>query len=81
MGDILYSPEVADALGSDITLHCLTLYADPRGFNLRNDMAHGLMSAEQMSSNVAARLIHTLFVLGVWEQLAEARKAQPGNDT
>lgn len=80
MGDILYAPEVTDALGSDITLHLLTLYADPRGFNLRNDMAHGLLTADQMGNNVATRLMHTLLVLGIWDQLAEARKAQPSND-
>lgn len=75
MGDILYAKEVADALGADLTLHFLALYADPRGFNLRNDMAHGLMSSEQMSGNVAARLMHTLLVLGVWDQIAAARKS------
>jgi hypothetical protein len=79
MGDLLYSPEVTDALGSDITLHLLTLYADPRGFNLRNDMAHGLLTADQMGNSVATRLMHTLLVLGIWDQLAEARKAQSSN--
>jgi lysyl-tRNA synthetase class 1 len=74
MGDLLYSPEVTDALGADITLHLLTLYADPRGFNLRNDMAHGLITAGQMGNNVATRLIHTLLVLGIRDALADARK-------
>jgi lysyl-tRNA synthetase, class I len=76
MGDLLYSQEVTDALGADITLYLLTVYADPRGFNLRNDMAHGLLGAGQMSGNMASRLIHTLLVLGIWDQLAQARKAQ-----
>jgi lysyl-tRNA synthetase class 1 len=76
MGDMLYSPEITAALSDDITLYLLALYADPRGFNLRNDMAHGLMSAGQMGRNVAARLIHTLLVLGIWDQLAEARNAK-----
>lgn len=76
MGDILYMKEVTDVLGRDITLHLLTLYADPRGFNLRNEMAHGFMSSDQMDAAHAARIIHTLMLLGVWDQLAEARKVK-----
>lgn len=80
MGDILYSREVIDALGEDITLYLLTLYTDPRGFNLRNYTAHGLMSPNEMNAGTAARLIHSLLVLGIWDQLAEARKKKPSND-
>jgi len=79
MGDILYSKEITEALGPDLTLHFLALYADPRGFNLRNDMAHGLLRADGFHHPLASRIIHTLLVLGIWEQLAEARKA-PEND-
>jgi lysyl-tRNA synthetase class 1 len=39
MGDMLYTKDVRDALGDDLTIHFLALYADPRGFNLRNDLA------------------------------------------
>jgi hypothetical protein len=90
MGDLLFSNEVTGTLGADITLHCLTLYTDPRGFNLRNEMAHGLLPPQQMTYSVATRLIHTLFVLGIWDQLAEARRSnakqnpdlpEPASDT
>jgi len=76
MGDLLYSQEVTDALGPDITLYFLALYADPRGLNLRNDMAHGLLNAGQMRATLASRLIHTLLVFGIWEKLVHARKSQ-----
>lgn len=79
MGDILYSVEVADALGADITLHLLTLYADPRGFNLRNDIAHGLITPNEMDAGTAARVIHSLLVLSIWDQLAAARKERAQN--
>jgi lysyl-tRNA synthetase class 1 len=75
MGDILYSKEIAEALGPDLTLHFLTLYADPRGFNLRNDLAHGLLRADRIHFPLACRVIHTLLVLGIWDELAEARRA------
>ena len=46
MGDILYSEEVTQALGPDLTLYFLALYADPRGMNLRNRVAHGFINPE-----------------------------------
>lgn len=73
MGDMFFMKEVADALGPDTTLHMLTLYSDPRGFNLRNDMAHGLMEPEAMNAAMAARVLHSFLVLGVWDQIAKAR--------
>lgn len=80
MGDILYSKDIMEALGSDLTLHFLTLYADPRGFNIRNDLAHGLLYADRIHFPLACRVIHTLLVLGIWDALADARIKQPSND-
>ncbi len=76
MGDILYSKEIVEVLGSDLTLHFLTLYADPRGFNIRNDLAHGLMRADSIHCSLAYRVIHTLLVLGIWDALARKERGQ-----
>jgi lysyl-tRNA synthetase class 1 len=82
MGDILYSTDITEALGPDITLYFLTLYADPRGYNLRNEIAHGLLRADRMHLGLASRVLHTLLVLGVWSELAEGRKRfAPGAET
>jgi lysyl-tRNA synthetase class 1 len=78
MGDILYpkgsDAEIIDALGPDLTLHFLALYADPRGFNMRNDLAHGLLRANTLQLGLASRIIHTLLLLGVWDQIAARSK-------
>ena len=71
MGDILYSEEISAALGPDLTLYFLALFADPRGINLRNDVAHGLIRHHQISEHLARLLIHTLLVFGVWSELAK----------
>jgi lysyl-tRNA synthetase class 1 len=81
MGDMLYAKEVKEALGDDLTIHFMALYADPRGFNLRNDLAHGLLSADRMTMAVASRVLHTLLVLGIWDALAKARRAPKGGST
>jgi lysyl-tRNA synthetase, class I len=74
MGDILYSREITELLGPDLTLHFLVMYADPRGFNLRNDVAHGLIRVDQIHYPLATRVIHTLLVFGIWEALAKIRR-------
>ncbi|MEQ1709881.1 MAG: DUF4209 domain-containing protein [Hyphomicrobium sp.] len=77
MGDILNNKEVADALGPDIVLHYLALYADPRGRNLRNDLAHGLLTYDEATGNTANWVIHSLLVFGIWNKLAHLRRSSP----
>lgn len=74
MGDILYSEELTEALGPDLTLYFRALYADPRGRNLRNEVAHGLIKCDEVSEHLVRLLIHTLLVFGVWKELAEKRR-------
>jgi lysyl-tRNA synthetase class 1 len=74
MGDILNSDEIAEYLGPDLTFYFLSLYADPRGLNLRNEVAHGLIDAESMHDHIVRLLIHSLLVLGLWKELAKTRR-------
>ena len=74
MGDILYSKELSDLLGPDLTIYFLSLYADPRGMNLRNRIAHGMVKSESIRQGPLLWVIHTLFVFGVWKELAENRR-------
>jgi lysyl-tRNA synthetase class 1 len=74
IGDFLYAQEIAEALGPDLILYFLALYADPRGKNLRNRVAHGLIKAHLIDPSLARWLIHTLLVLGVWKELAKSRR-------
>ena len=79
IGDILYSPEITAKLGADFTLHLLALYCDPRGSNLRNQVAHGLLYADRIQLSAASRVLHTLLTLRIWDELASAhepKKAQ-----
>lgn len=68
IGEILYNAKVAEALGPDVTLHFQALYADPRGMNLRNEIAHGLMDADQFHWHVGNLIIHSLMMLGLWKE-------------
>ena len=70
MGDILYDESVIKGwgqLGPDLALYLLTLYSDPRGSNLRNEVAHGLLKPEAMQAGLTLWLVHTLLLLGAWK--------------
>ena len=71
MGDILNTPEIIEALGPDVTLYFQAMYSDQRGLNLRNDIAHGLIDAQDITNALATRVMHTLLVLGLWKELAK----------
>lgn len=75
MGDGLYSADTVAALGQhgpDLAVHLATLYADPRGPNLRNEVAHGLLSRDQMQEGTVLWLIQTILLLGLWRAPAPA---------
>lgn len=71
MGEILGSQAVKDALGDNIIFYFKYIYSDPRGLNLRNSVAHGLLDKGMVNSVVSDLLIHSLLLLGVWRELAE----------
>lgn len=70
MGDILYDDGITNQLGDDLTLYFLSLYADPRGYNLRNELAHGELDTNSTSDHLSRLLVHTFLVLGIWSELA-----------
>jgi hypothetical protein len=65
IGDALHSDEFSKAYGPDLRLHLMALFADPRGWNLRNRMAHGTLSAHEMDAGMSAWLIQTLLLLSL----------------
>lgn len=67
-GDMLTESNAA-ALGKhgpDIVLHFRALYADPRGNNFRNELAHGLASIESINAGILLWVVHSLLLLGAW---------------
>jgi lysyl-tRNA synthetase class 1 len=78
MGEAIYNKETVAALGprgENLALHIATLYADPRGLNLRNDVAHGLLGPNDMREGVVLWLVHSLLVLGLWRAPAKPPSA------
>lgn len=73
MGEILGNKVVKESLGADLTLYFKLIYSDPRGLNLRNSIAHGTLERGMVNAVISDLLIHSLLVLGLWDQLADYR--------
>ncbi|EJJ24602.1 DUF4209 domain-containing protein [Rhizobium sp. CF142] len=67
LGDFLAMDSVQKALGPDIILQIKSIFADARGTNLRNLVAHGLASSSYANWHVCDLIVHTLLVMGVYE--------------
>lgn len=71
MGDVLFNPAIIAALGpmgAHLALYMKVIYADPRGMNLRNEFAHGLLNANDINEGALVWVIHSLLVIGLWQK-------------
>ena len=63
--DELLRDEAAEAvLTSDVTFYLRTLFTDQRGWNLRNDVAHGIEPIPGFTAAAADRVFHAVLILG-----------------
>jgi len=60
---ILRDDILVEKLGSEICKYFRLVLTDQRGWNLRNDVCHGLFEPEQFNMIVAERLIHVIFCI------------------
>lgn len=65
LDELLRDKKFVNCLNEDISLYFRVLYTDQRGWNIRNQICHGIMPREQFTANVAGRVIHSLFVLSL----------------
>lgn len=63
-GKILSHEVFGDDALKDIRFHLRSLYIDNRGINLRNNLAHGLASADLLNAGTADWVMHTIFMIG-----------------
>jgi hypothetical protein len=56
---------IVKIFGEDIQLYLLVLFTDQRGWNLRNDVCHGMCDISSFSYQAIERIIHVLLILGI----------------
>jgi hypothetical protein len=64
LGEVLDQAELRVLVGDDLILHWRALFSDSRGLNLRNQIAHGLIVADDCAQPAADRVVHSLIQLG-----------------
>lgn len=62
--EILRDDIIKQVLGEDIQLYLRVLFTDPRGWNLRNDVCHGISEIESFSFQAIERILHVILILG-----------------
>ncbi|VVE01805.1 DUF4209 domain-containing protein [Pandoraea terrigena] len=65
LGPILTHPIFLEKVPRDIRFHLRALYNDPRGLNLRNELAHGLVRPELLNMGLANWVMHTVILLSL----------------
>ena len=63
--ELLREEVIRQVLGEDTQLYLRTLFIDQRGWNLRNDICHGITDYNSFSYQAADRVIHVLLILGI----------------
>ncbi len=65
LDEILRDDAVEQWLTSPVTKYLRTLLCDQRGWNVRNNVCHGILPAEGFNWMVADRLLHVILLLGL----------------
>lgn len=71
MSDILYNTATIEALGPlgpHLALYMKAVFADPRGLNLRNKFAHGLLDAEDVDERSVLLIVFGLLIIALWQR-------------
>jgi hypothetical protein len=65
LDDLFRTQEVVQIFNEDVALYFRVVLTDQRGWNIRNDVCHGIASENKFSRGIADRLIHILLVLAL----------------
>jgi hypothetical protein len=65
MNDVLADPRIKKKLTENLWRYLAVVYADRRGLNIRNDMAHGLMPRAAFGRRMGDLVFHTLLALSL----------------
>lgn len=76
LDELLRDAGAEHALGLDATFYLRVLLTDQRGWNVRNDVAHGITSMEGFVAAPADRLFHALLLLGTLRRKPD--ETEPG---
>lgn len=65
LDEILRDETVVNVLNENVVKYLRVLLVDPRGWNIRNDVCHGMMHSERLTIAVTDRIFHVLLLLAL----------------
>jgi hypothetical protein len=65
LDDLFREPKIIEVFGEDIIFYFRVLLSDQRGWNIRNNVCHGLSEATYFESRVSDRIMHVLLCLAL----------------
>lgn len=66
------------AIPESIRFHFQVLYQDPRGLNVRNDLAHGILPFELLGLGLTNLVVHSIILIGSLRPGSSAAEVPPG---
>lgn len=79
LDDLLRDTGLEPVLGADVLTYLRVLLTDPRGWNVRNTVCHGLAPVSTFSLPVADRLIHAALVLALVRKSEDDSEDEAGS--
>lgn len=74
LDELLREPIVQSAFGPDCSLYFRVVLTDQRGWNLRNNVCHGIVEERDIGSKEVDRLIHILLCLSLVRKSRETER-------
>jgi len=71
LDELLRDLKIVEVLGENLCLYFRVLLTDPRGWNLRNDVCHGISHIEVFNQDTADRVLHALLCLALVKEKNE----------
>lgn len=68
LDDLLRDAGIREVLGDDVVEYLRVLLTDQRGWNIRNDVSHGIASVSMLTMPVADRVVHAILVLSMFHK-------------
>lgn len=65
LDDLLREEAVTQSLGENVVHYFHVLFTDQRGWNIRNDVCHGITPVIAFSTQMTDRILHALLVLAL----------------
>ncbi|ACI20965.1 DUF4209 domain-containing protein [Thermodesulfovibrio yellowstonii] len=73
LDELLREDNIKQVFGEDMSLYLRVLFTDPRGWNLRNNVCHGISHAGIFNEHIADRVLHALLCLALVKEKRDVK--------